>query len=362
MIAGPAQAHRRDRALRTLLVIFINQIREKIGVMFGSPETTTGGARSSSTRSIRLGHPRGWTPSSTGTESVGVRTRGQGGEEQARGAVPRGRVRRDVRRRHLRAGRRARPRGGAGDRRGRAARGSRTATSRIEARAGTTPGSSSRRTRRCWPRWRRRCATPSVTETRRERGLTVRLTSPLGTIPVTAFRRASPAGPSRRSTPVERGPVTLGLLAGSPGRARTSPAAFAAAARRPTWRTAVVAELEARGYVDDRRLRRRVGGVPGPGAFAPSASVSERSCGSRRGAPPRGSRDRRRVRGYERAGPGAACRRAASWRPSRTPRPTSEVARRLHDYLRRRGYPGDVVRQGAPDALSRHRPRGAVEA
>ena len=25
--------------------IFINQLREKIGVMFGSPETTTGGAR-----------------------------------------------------------------------------------------------------------------------------------------------------------------------------------------------------------------------------------------------------------------------------------------------------------------------------
>ncbi len=31
-------------------MIFINQVREKIGVMFGNPETTTAGARSNSTR------------------------------------------------------------------------------------------------------------------------------------------------------------------------------------------------------------------------------------------------------------------------------------------------------------------------
>jgi len=31
-------------------VVFINQLREKIGVMFGNPETTSGGGRSSSTR------------------------------------------------------------------------------------------------------------------------------------------------------------------------------------------------------------------------------------------------------------------------------------------------------------------------
>jgi recombination protein RecA len=29
--------------IRTRIVIFINQIRMKIGVMFGNPETTTGG-------------------------------------------------------------------------------------------------------------------------------------------------------------------------------------------------------------------------------------------------------------------------------------------------------------------------------
>ncbi len=53
------QARLMSQALRKLTaaisksktcVIFINQIREKIGVMFGNPETTTGGVRSSSMR------------------------------------------------------------------------------------------------------------------------------------------------------------------------------------------------------------------------------------------------------------------------------------------------------------------------
>jgi recombination protein RecA len=39
---GPAQADRNIKRSNTL-VIFINQIRMKIGVMFGNPETTTGG-------------------------------------------------------------------------------------------------------------------------------------------------------------------------------------------------------------------------------------------------------------------------------------------------------------------------------
>jgi RecA/RadA recombinase len=41
------------------LVIFINQIRMKIGVMFGNPETTTGGVRSSSMRRSAR-HPAHW--------------------------------------------------------------------------------------------------------------------------------------------------------------------------------------------------------------------------------------------------------------------------------------------------------------
>ena len=36
-------------------LIFINQIREKIGVMFGSPETTTGG------RALKFMRQCGWT-------------------------------------------------------------------------------------------------------------------------------------------------------------------------------------------------------------------------------------------------------------------------------------------------------------
>ena len=42
-VAGDAQAHRRRCRKSNTCLIFINQIREKIGVMFGNPETTTGG-------------------------------------------------------------------------------------------------------------------------------------------------------------------------------------------------------------------------------------------------------------------------------------------------------------------------------
>src|SRR5256886_4946634 len=55
-------------------VIFINQIREKIGVMFGSPETTTGGRALKFYASIRLDIRRQETIKN-GTESVGVHTK-----------------------------------------------------------------------------------------------------------------------------------------------------------------------------------------------------------------------------------------------------------------------------------------------
>ena len=53
-VAGAAQAHRHHLASRSTIVIFINQIRMKIGVMFGNPETTTGGNALKFYASVRL--------------------------------------------------------------------------------------------------------------------------------------------------------------------------------------------------------------------------------------------------------------------------------------------------------------------
>jgi recombination protein RecA len=77
------QARLMSQALRKLtaaisrsgaVVIFINQIREKIGVMFGSPETTPGGRALKFYASIRIDVRRIDTIKQ-GTESVGVRTK-----------------------------------------------------------------------------------------------------------------------------------------------------------------------------------------------------------------------------------------------------------------------------------------------
>ena len=54
--------------------IFINQLREKIGVMFGSPETTTGGKALKFYSSVRLDVRRIETLKD-GTDAVGSRTR-----------------------------------------------------------------------------------------------------------------------------------------------------------------------------------------------------------------------------------------------------------------------------------------------
>jgi len=78
-----AQARLMSQSLRKLTgaiaksktaVIFINQIREKIGVMFGSPETTTGGRALKFYASIRLDVRRIETLKD-GSEMVGNRTR-----------------------------------------------------------------------------------------------------------------------------------------------------------------------------------------------------------------------------------------------------------------------------------------------
>jgi recombination protein RecA len=55
-------------------VIFINQIREKIGVMFGNPETTPGGRALKFYSSVRL-EIRRITTIKDGTEMVGSRVR-----------------------------------------------------------------------------------------------------------------------------------------------------------------------------------------------------------------------------------------------------------------------------------------------
>lgn len=77
------QARLMSQALRKLTgtlsqtrtaVIFINQLREKVGVMFGSPETTTGGKALKFYSSIRLDTRRIETLKD-GTEAVGNRTR-----------------------------------------------------------------------------------------------------------------------------------------------------------------------------------------------------------------------------------------------------------------------------------------------
>jgi recombination protein RecA len=77
------QARLMSQALRKLAgnlsrancaAIFINQIREKIGVMFGNPETTPGGRALKFWASVRLDVRRSETVKS-GTESIGARTR-----------------------------------------------------------------------------------------------------------------------------------------------------------------------------------------------------------------------------------------------------------------------------------------------
>ena len=56
------------------VVIFINQLREKVGVMFGNPETTTGGRALKFYASVRLDVRRGETLKQSG-EMVGNHTK-----------------------------------------------------------------------------------------------------------------------------------------------------------------------------------------------------------------------------------------------------------------------------------------------
>ncbi len=80
--------------------IFINQLREKIGVMFGSPETTPGGRALKFYSSVRL-DVRKIENLKDGQEVVGLAHAGQGREEQGGTALPAVRVRHHVRQGHL---------------------------------------------------------------------------------------------------------------------------------------------------------------------------------------------------------------------------------------------------------------------
>ena len=108
------QARLMSQALRKLtsiisrsrtIVIFINQIRMKIGVMFGNPETTTGGNALKFYSSVRIDIRRIGTIK-TAHRGHRLAHQGQSRQEQGRAAVPRGRVRHPLWHRHF-EGRRA---------------------------------------------------------------------------------------------------------------------------------------------------------------------------------------------------------------------------------------------------------------
>ena len=109
------QARLMSQALRKLggtiaqancVTIFINQIREKIGVMFGNPETTPGGRALKFWSSVRL-EVRRIDSIKQGTDMIGSRVRVKVVKNKV--SVQAGRVRRDVRQGHLKERQHPRP-------------------------------------------------------------------------------------------------------------------------------------------------------------------------------------------------------------------------------------------------------------
>ena len=110
------QARLMSQALRKLagtlnrtdtICLFTNQLREKIGVMFGSPETTPGGRAMKFYASVQARHPphRDAQGRRRGVRQPRPR---EGGQEQGGAAVQAGGVRHHLRHRHLLGGHRAR--------------------------------------------------------------------------------------------------------------------------------------------------------------------------------------------------------------------------------------------------------------
>ena len=94
------QARLMSQALRKLAgainksktaVIFINQLREKVGVMFGNPETTTGGRALKFYSTMRM-DVRRIESIKSGDSVLGNRTRSQNSQEQGCASVQAGRV------------------------------------------------------------------------------------------------------------------------------------------------------------------------------------------------------------------------------------------------------------------------------
>ena len=111
------QARLMSQALRKLtgaigktncIVIFINQLREKVGIMYGNPEVTTGGRALKFYASVRI-DVRRIEALKNGCEIDRQPDPGQGGEEQGGAPLPGGGVRHHVRRGHLPLGRAHRP-------------------------------------------------------------------------------------------------------------------------------------------------------------------------------------------------------------------------------------------------------------
>ena len=149
------QARLMSQALRKLTgvvaksrtcLIFINQLREKIGVMFGSPETTTGGRALKFYSSVRIDIRRIGAIKDA-DRVVGGRTRVKVVKKQTRCPVPRSGIRHHVWRRYLTRGRSSRPCGLGAISSRRAGRGSLTAES-VWDRAVKTSSVCSKRNRR----------------------------------------------------------------------------------------------------------------------------------------------------------------------------------------------------------------------
>ena len=89
------------------LVIFINQLREKIGVMFGNPEVTTGGRALKFYASVRL-DIRKIDTIKVGLDAVGSRVRVKVVKNKVAAPVPQRGIRHPLQRGDLLRGQRAR--------------------------------------------------------------------------------------------------------------------------------------------------------------------------------------------------------------------------------------------------------------